>query len=69
MHAIAGQAVVQFARSTHDGYPYAIKFYVSRSAFEAEKKLYRCVAAPQSVPSKKNTEPVCCYYHSSLLVE
>lgn len=41
-HAIyAGQAVVQFARNVRDGYPYAIKFYVSKSAFEAEKKLYR----------------------------
>jgi hypothetical protein len=35
---------VQFARSTKDGYPYAIKFYVSRNAFEAEKKLYQCVS-------------------------
>ena len=28
------------ARGRHDGVEYAIKFYVSRAAFEAEKGLY-----------------------------
>ena len=36
----AGQAVVQMARGKNDGVEYAIKFYVSRAAFEAERGLY-----------------------------
>ena len=36
----AGQAVVQMAKGRHDGVEYAIKFYVSRSAFKAEMGLY-----------------------------
>ena len=32
--------MVQMARGRHDGVEYAIKFYVSRAAFEAERGLY-----------------------------
>ena len=40
LHNCAGQGVVQMARSKHNGLEYAIKFYVSRSAFTAEFGLY-----------------------------
>ena len=36
------------ARSKYDGLEYAIKFYVSRAAFEAEKSLYSERAAAQA---------------------
>jgi hypothetical protein len=36
----AGQAVVQMARSVRNGVEYAIKFFVSRDAFNVEHALY-----------------------------
>jgi hypothetical protein len=36
----AGQAVVQMAKSVHNGLDYAIKFFVSREAFNVEHALY-----------------------------
>lgn len=51
---------MQFARSTRDGYPYAIKFYVSRTAFEAEKKLYKC--APPVATPPVGTSPVATFH-------
>ena len=36
----AGQAVVQMAKSRHNRLEYAIKFYLSQAAFEAEVELY-----------------------------
>ena len=39
-HWREGQAVVQMARGRYDGVEYAIKFFVSRAAFEAERGLY-----------------------------
>ena len=37
---LAGQSVVQMAKYEHGGLEYAIKFYVSRAAFDAESALY-----------------------------
>lgn len=39
MHA--GQGIVQFARGVSDGLDYALKFFVSKTAFDAEGELYR----------------------------
>eukprot|EP00892_Ulva_mutabilis_P002733 jgi/Ulvmu1/12460/UM009_0112.1 len=36
-----GQGIVQFARGVTDGLDYALKFFVSKSAFDAEGELYR----------------------------
>ena len=36
----AGQAVVQMARGQRDKREYALKFFVSRAAFDAEAALY-----------------------------
>lgn len=36
----AGQAIVQFARSVRDRGQYALKFFLSRSGFEAERSFY-----------------------------
>jgi hypothetical protein len=36
----AGQAVVQMAKSKHDRLEYAIKFFVSRAAFDVEQAMY-----------------------------
>jgi hypothetical protein len=36
----AGQAIVQMARSRVNGLEYAIKFFISKGAFEAERDLY-----------------------------
>jgi hypothetical protein len=36
----AGQAVVQMAKSQYDGLEYAIKFFISRVAFNAELAMY-----------------------------
>jgi hypothetical protein len=43
MLGIAGQAVVQFARSVHDNRPYAIKFFLDEDSFYAEAALYVAV--------------------------
>lgn len=37
----AGQGIVQFARGVTDGLDYALKFFISKSAFDAEGELYR----------------------------
>ena len=39
--AFAGQAVVQFAYGRLDRQEYALKFFLSRKAFDAEEALYR----------------------------
>lgn len=36
----AGQAVVQFVRDVNDGRQYALKFFLSQPAFEAERRIY-----------------------------
>jgi hypothetical protein len=38
----AGQAVVQMARSKVNGLEYAVKFYVSKAAFDAECAMCGC---------------------------
>jgi hypothetical protein len=45
----AGQAVVQMARSRLNGLEYAIKFYLSKAAFDAESGLYSQREGAQNV--------------------
>lgn len=49
-HLCAGQAVVQFAYGKLDKQDYAIKFFLSRKAFEAEEALYRHTTLGQFLP-------------------
>jgi hypothetical protein len=44
----AGQAVVQMAKSQYDNMEYAIKFFVSRAAFDAEMAMYDCRGGAQT---------------------
>ena len=46
----AGQAVVQMVRSTRNGQEYAIKFFVSRAAFNVERGMYVAGNAQQGSP-------------------
>jgi hypothetical protein len=46
----AGQAVVQFAYGKLDKQDYAVKFFLSRKAFEAEEALYRHTTLGQFLP-------------------
>jgi hypothetical protein len=42
--------VVQFARGVSDGLDYALKFYVSKTAFDSEGQLYKNAAFAQLLP-------------------
>ena len=48
--AVAGQAVVQFAYGTLDRQEYALKFFLSRKAFDAEEVLYRHTTLGRFLP-------------------
>jgi hypothetical protein len=46
VHTHAGQAVVQLVEDRAQGLEFAMKFYLSRAAFELEKSLYLDAAQP-----------------------
>jgi hypothetical protein len=50
---LAGQAIVQFGHGTSDGIEYAMKFFVSRSAFETEAAVYCNSALCKLIPGLK----------------
>eukprot|EP00892_Ulva_mutabilis_P003267 jgi/Ulvmu1/1311/UM011_0039.1 len=45
-----GQGVVAFARGAYDDLEYALKFFVHRSSFLAERDMYRCQALGRLLP-------------------
>lgn len=46
----AGQGVVAFAQGAHDDLGYALKFFVHRGPFLAEREMYRCQALQRLLP-------------------
>jgi hypothetical protein len=55
----AGQAVVQMVRSIHNGLEYAIKFFVSRDAFNVEHALYEQGTGPTATGLAQFLPEVC----------
>ena len=46
----AGQGIVVFARGVHNGLGYALKFFVNRESFLAEREMYRSQTLGRLLP-------------------
>lgn len=57
----AGQGLVAFARGIHDQLDYAIKFFVVRESFDAERRLYDTDVLGALLPQVCIPMLLCCY--------
>ena len=55
----AGQGVVAFARGVHNGLDYALKLFVERSSFLAERDMYRSQTLGRLLPQVRFRRGLC----------